>query len=77
MDTIAGIWNRIQATRFPHLQAYLPQPLTAKEEQLAAILEIVRIEELVGLPNWRGQPQAERPALARAGVFGGDLLARV
>jgi transposase len=48
------------------LQAYLPQPLTEKEEQLVAILEIVRIEEFVGLPNWRGRPQADRKALARA-----------
>ena len=66
MHTIAGIWNRIQDTLFPHLQAHLPQPLTEKEEQLAAILEIVRIEEFVGLPNWRGRPQADRQALARA-----------
>ena len=68
MDTIAGIWNRIQATLFPHLLAYLPQPLTEQEKQLAAILEIVRIEEFVGLPNWRGRPPADRPALARAFV---------
>ena len=68
MHTIAGIWNRIQVTLIAHLQAGLPQPLSEKEEQLAAILEIVRIEEFVGLPNWRGRPQADRKALARAFV---------
>src|ERR1035437_3403059 len=68
MDTIAGIWNRIQATLFPHLLASLSQPLTEKEQQLVAILEIVRIEEFVGLANWRGRPQADRQALARAFV---------
>jgi hypothetical protein len=46
----------------------LPQPPTEKEKQLIAILEIVRIEELVGLPHWRGRPPADRPALARAFV---------
>ena len=68
MHTIAGIWNRIQDTLFPHLQAHLPAPLTEKEAQLAAVLEIVRIEEHVGLPNWRGRPQADRGCLARAFV---------
>ena len=68
MHTIAGIWNRIQDTLFPHLWAHLPEPLTAREQQLAAILEIVRIEEFVGLPNWRGRPPADRKALARAFV---------
>jgi len=66
MDTIAGFWNRIQATLFPHLLANLPQPLTEQEEQLVAILEIVRIEEFVGRANWRGRPPADRGALGRS-----------
>jgi IS5 family transposase/transposase len=68
VHTIAGIWNRIQDTLFPHLYAHLPFPLTEREAQLAAILEVVRIEVFVDLPNWRGRPQADRKALARAFV---------
>jgi len=46
----------------------LPEPLTDKQRQLAAILEILRVEQAVPRPPWRGRPQCDRGALARAFV---------
>lgn len=67
MDTIASMWGRIQATLFPFLEECLPEPVTSKLYQLAAILEVVRVEEAVRLPAaGRGRPCSDRKALARA-----------
>jgi len=70
MQTVAQIWGRIQANLFPHLAECLDEPLTDKQRQLVAVLEVVRIEEHVapGSWQWMGRPRADRRALARAFV---------
>lgn len=69
VDTIAGIWGRIQARLFPFLEECLDEPSTSKLYQLVAILELLRVEEAVGLPlGGRGRPRHDRQALARAFV---------
>ena len=68
MHTTAGSWGRIQATLFSHLEQCLAEPLTDMQHQLAAILEVVRVEEAGDAPQWRGRPPCDRGALARASV---------
>lgn len=70
MSRLTGIlsqyWNNIQGSLFPFLEEEL-DPLTKKQQQLIAILELVRVEEF--LPKiWQreGRPQEDRPAIARA-----------
>lgn len=69
MDKIAGIWSRVQRSLFPHLQECLPA-LSAKQRDLALVLEALRIEEYVP-PRWMqrlGRRPRDRKALARAFV---------
>lgn len=70
MDTVARIWDRIQASLFPHLQRSLEEPLTDRQKQLAAVLEVVRIEEHVppAWLQWMGRKRKDRRAIARAFV---------
>ena len=66
--TLSSYWDRIQATLFPQLEEELDL-LTEKQQQLIAILELVRIEEF--LPDYRGyegRPQKTRSAIARSFV---------
>jgi hypothetical protein len=54
---------------FPLLEECLDEPCTRKLRQLIGILEVLRIEEAVGLPpGGRGRPPHDRKALARAFV---------
>jgi len=66
---IAGFWARVERSLFPHLEESLG-PLTDKQKQLVAILELVRIEELVPevFMHVRGRPPASRRSIARAFV---------
>jgi transposase len=64
--TLSQYWANIQGTLFPWLQEEL-DPLTKRQQQLIAILELVRIEEF--LPDHygcEGRPQKTRDAIARA-----------
>jgi hypothetical protein len=64
--TLSHYWSRIQGTLFPWLEEEL-DPLTEKQQQLIAILELVRIEEF--LPCYdgcEGRPQKTRSAIARS-----------
>ena len=66
--TLSQFWKRIQGSLFPKLEEELG-PLTEKQLQLVAILEVVRIEQF--LPRFIGcvgRPQKDRAALARAFV---------
>jgi hypothetical protein len=72
MNSLTGIvsqfWAQIQAPLFPYLEEVLG-PLTEKQMQLIAILEIVRIEQFI--PNYRGyegRPLKTRAAIARSFV---------
>jgi hypothetical protein len=69
MGKLSYFWQNIQKFLFPALEECLG-PLTEQHKRLAAILEVVRIEELAprtirGLP---GRPTDSRRALARAFV---------
>lgn len=68
MKLLSQMWAGIQGVLFPFLEEHVG-PLTEKEKQLIAILEVIRIEEYVGeYRKWRGRPPASRIALARAFV---------
>lgn len=67
MDKISQIWNRVQNRLFPFLQECLPG-MTDEHMHLAAILEVIRIEDHVP-PAWMhkyGRKPSDRKALARA-----------
>lgn len=68
-QTISCYWEKIQGTLFPIIQQELP-PLTQKQQQLASILEILRIEEFISptCPGFRGRPEKSRRAILRAFV---------
>jgi hypothetical protein len=69
MITLSAIWNGIQRTLFPQLEDTLG-PMTDKQKQLVAILELARIEDFIP-PTYlrmRGRPLADRRAMARAYV---------
>jgi len=68
MRVLSQIWCMIQGCLFPFLEEVL-EPLSEKQKQLVAILEVVRIEEFVRDSNkTRGRPPENRKALARAFV---------
>lgn len=66
--SLSPFWNRIQGSLFPQLEEEL-SPLTEKQQQLVAILEVVRIERFFPrLVGCVGRPKEDRAALARAFV---------
>lgn len=64
---LSHYWEKIQGTLFPWLEEELP-PLTKKQQQLVAILEIIRIEEFFPsfCRGFQGRPEKSRKAIARA-----------
>lgn len=65
---LSQYWNTIQGTLFPWLEEEL-DPLTEKQQQLVAILELIRIEQFIpDLRGWEGRPQKSRSAIARSFV---------
>lgn len=68
MSNISHVWDHIQATLFSFLEEEL-DPLTDKQKKLAAILELIRIEEFIPARWWHlGRPLKDRVALAKAFV---------
>lgn len=66
--SLSNFWNRIQGSLFPWLEEEL-DPLTDKQEQLVAILELIRVEDFLPEPYHReGRPLKSRSAIARAFV---------
>lgn len=67
-ERLSFCWSSIQHDLFPWLEDRVG-PLSARHQQLVAVLEMARIEALA--PHWHGlpgRPPAERAALARAFV---------
>lgn len=67
-QTLAQYWSKIQDTLFPQLEEVL-DPLTAKQQQLVEILELIRIEQFI--PDYfgcEGRPLKSRKAIARSYV---------
>jgi hypothetical protein len=68
VGTLSQAWESIQGTLFPWLEEELGE-LSAKQQQLAAILEIVRIESFIpAKQGGPGRPQRSRRVIARAFV---------
>ncbi len=64
--TLSHYWAKIQGSLFPWLEEEL-DPLTEKQQQLVAILELVRIEEFLPCyDGYEGRPQKTRSAIARS-----------
>ncbi len=67
-DTLSQYWLNIQGSLFPWIKEELGK-LTEKQQQLVAILELIRFEESLrttyGLP---GRPPPDRTAIARTFV---------
>jgi len=67
-ETLSQTWWNIQSSLFPWLSEELGT-LTAKQQELVATLEMVRIEEyIVTYRGYPGRPAQDRTAIARAFV---------
>jgi len=69
-ETISWLKTKIQEDLFPHLRKCFEDPITEKQKQLIAILEIVQVERHImsHLYQWMGRPLEDRHAIARAFV---------
>lgn len=67
MRKLSQIWFEIQQVLFPFMEQQVGEPLTDKLKQLITTLELVKIEELVRVPEyWHGQSPKNRKQIARA-----------
>ena len=67
-QSLSQYWSNIQGTLFPLLEEEL-DPLSAKQQQLVSILELIRIEQFIPDYRWyEGRPRKNRCAIARAFV---------
>jgi hypothetical protein len=65
---LSEFWNNIQDSLFPWLEEKL-DPLSEKQQQLIAILELVRMEQFIpDCRGYEGRPQKTRAAIARSFV---------
>jgi hypothetical protein len=69
-ETVSWLMGTLQRHLFPRLEECWERPLTAKEQQLVSILELVQIEKFVASssPQRFGRKRHDRRALARAFV---------
>ena len=67
MSIISSIWNGIQKHLFPIMEEEFGEH-TEYHREVAAILEVVRIEEEISGEYWFGRPVSSRKALGRAFV---------
>jgi transposase len=67
-EVLSQYWLNIQGSLFPWLKEELGE-LTEKQQQLVMTLELVRLEEFLGMTyGLPGRPPADRAAIARAFV---------
>lgn len=67
MTKLSQIWFEVQQVLFPFIEQQIDEPLTDKLKQLITTLELIRIEELVKVPEyWQGQSPKNRKQIARA-----------
>ena len=67
MGKLSQIWFEVQQVLFPFMEDQIEEPLTDKLKQLIITLELVRIDELVKVPQyWQGQSPKNRKQIARA-----------
>lgn len=67
MVKLSSMWERIQSDLFPYLEEELGE-LTAKQQKLVSILEMIRIEESIVYTCRTGRPPSDRKAIIRAFV---------
>ena len=72
VEKVSWLMGRVQENLFPHLNGCLKTPLTAQEERLVSILEIMQVErhvpKTVSRYRWPGRNPHNRASLARAFV---------
>lgn len=69
MRKLSQIWFEIQEVLFPFIEKETEEPLTKKLKQLVTTLELIRIEDMVRVPDyWQGQSPKSRKQIARAFV---------
>ncbi len=70
IEKLSWLKNRIQKDLFPHLADCFNDPITEKQRQLIAILEVVEVERYVRSARyqWMGRKPSDRCAIARAFV---------
>lgn len=66
-ESLSHFWNKVYGFLFPILEEELGE-LTAKQQQLISILEIIRIEDFVKPFFGAGRPPEDRKAIVRAFV---------
>lgn len=67
MKKLSQIWFEVQHVLFPFLEQQVEDPFTDKLKQLISTLELVRIDEMVKVPEyWHGQSPKNRKQIARA-----------
>jgi len=66
---LSQIWFEIQEVLFPFIEKQVEEPLTEKLKHLVTTLELIRIENMVRVPNyWQGRSPRYRKQIARAFV---------
>lgn len=70
IEKLSWLKNRIQKDLFPYLAECFNDPITEKQQQLIAILEVVEVERYVRSAKyqWMGRKLSDRCAIARAFV---------
>ena len=69
MRKLSQIWFEVQGVLFPFVEKQFEEPLTEKLKHLITTLELIRIEDMVRVPQyWQGQSPKYRKQIARAFV---------
>jgi hypothetical protein len=67
MRKLSQIWFEIQEVLFPFVEEKIEEPLTEKLKNLVTTLELIRIDEMVRVPEyWQGRSPKNRKQIARA-----------
>jgi len=69
MRKLSQIWFEVQEVLFPFIEKQVEEPLTEKLKHLVTTLELIRIEDMVRVPEyWQGRSPKSRKQIARAFV---------
>lgn len=69
MRKLSQIWFEVQGVLFPFIEKQVEEPLTEKLKHLVTTLELIRIEDMVRVPEyWQGRSPKYRKQIARAFV---------
>jgi len=69
MRKLSQIWFEVQGVLFPFIEKQVEEPLTEKLKHLITTLELIRIEDMVRVPQyWQGRSPRYRKQIARAFV---------